>query len=319
MSYCKSARRIAPDGTLVIGPGGSPHLPAAVIDHPANVSIVRSVFPLQSFFHSTQLQNGLAVQDPNDPIVASTRNSRQIKGRMVGLHPASQTPVALRIMTRGDSSGSDLLVMSPGQVLRVKAHGFYGIEWGLPFGWLGGGLAQLVFADNEDAFVSWPKTRPEVLVHRERVQIIADANPSTTPLVSAANWPVRFPWTNAFRSATAGLSSQRGSPLFAPEMTRVRFRLRVNNLSAPAQMRVIMQGIDDFDLGTDGETISFTDFSYQDLSWPQATGSSTPYPIIEVLDGILLDGGDQAVATFSNLGNSELTNQYVDVCRYGRL
>lgn len=319
MPYCKTARRIAPDGTLVTD-GGSSHLATTVIDHPANVSIIRTVFPLQSFFDNTQLQNALATQDPIDPIVAATRNTRaSLKGRLVGLHPASQAPIALRIKARGDGAGDDLIVLTPGQIARVKTHGFYGIEWGLPFGWLGGGLAQLVFADNDDAYLAWPEVRSEVLLHRQRVKIVADGNPSTTPLISAANWPIRFPWTNAFQFNTAGLSSQRGSPLFAPEPTRVRLRLRVNNLAAPTTMRVIAQGIDDLDLGSDGVTISFTDFTSEDLSWPQATGTSTPYPLIEKLDGLLLMGGDQAVFTFTDRGNSALTNQFVDIDRYGRL
>ena len=317
MSYCKT-RRVLPDGTfapLTIAPAA----PSVLADNPANVSIIRTVFPIQSFFNNTQLQNALLRQDPNDPIVAGTRNSRQIKGKMVGLHPDSQCPITVRLFARGDSSGADIVVMSPGQVMRVKAGGFYGIEWGLPFGWLGGGLAQLVFADNEEAYMNWPEKKTEVLLQRQRMQIVADADPSTTPLVSAANWPIRFPWTNAYQFNASGLAAQRGSPLFAPEPSRVQMRLRVNNLAAPASMRAIAQGFDDFDLGADGATISFTDFSAADFTWPMASGTSTPYPVIEMLDGLLLDGGDQAVVTLTDLGNAALTNQYVDVLRYGRI
>lgn len=296
------------------------HAAPTVIDHPANVSTIRTVFPLQSFFDDTALQNALLVQDPNNPIVASTQNSRQIKGRLIGLHPASETPITMRIYARGDASGADVVNLSPGEILRVKTHGFYNIDWGIPFGWLGGGLAQLVIADNEDAYMAWPEQQSEVLVQRQRIQIVADADPSTTPLVNAANWPVRFPWTNAFKFNASGVSSQRGSPLFAPEPSRVRLRLRVNNLAAPAQMRIIAQGFDDWDLGADGLTIAFTDFTAEDrVQWPTASGTSAPYPMIEILDGLLLDGGDQAVVTFTDLGNAELTDEFVDVLRYGKL
>ena len=288
----------------------------------APASIIRTIFPLQSYLSSTLLQNALAVQDPNDPIVAATKNTRQVKGRLVGLHPASETPITIRLNPRGDSSGVDTITMSPGQVMRVKANGFYGIEWGLPFGWLGGGLAQLVFSDSEDTYVAWPEVRPEVMFHRQRIQIVADANPTTTPAVSAANWPLRLPWTNAFRNAGGTLTSQQGAPLFAIEPTKVLLRLRLNSLAAATPMRMIAQGFDSLDLGTDGATIAFTDFTAEEITWPSAiaTAVSTPYPVLDVRTGILLDGGDQAVLTFTDLATSvALTNQYVDVFRYGRL
>src|SRR6266702_1758871 len=287
----------------------------------ARISILRNVFPVQSFFDNTQLAQALLMQQPNEPIV-NKQPKPNLRGRAIGLHPTSQTPVAVKTFSRGGATSNNIFTLTPGQFILLGNHGFEGLEWGLPYGWRGGGIGRLVIADDEESFLGWSQSKVEVLFHRIRVQIVADANPTVTPAITGMNWPLRFPWSSAFRFNVTTPTSpfpQAGLSTIAIEPSRTLLRLRVNNLAAPAAMRVIMQGLDDLDIGSDGVTTAFTDFSVEGVNWPAAVGASTPFPTAEIREGLLLDGGDQAVATFTNLGNAALLNQFVDCARYGRI
>jgi len=291
----------------------------------AGITVLRTIFALQTYLDSTQLSEAILSQAPNEPILSSGKQVKaNVKGRVIGLHPTSQAPVAVKILSRQGSAASNTFTLAPGQFKNVSQNGFEGLEWGLPFGWLGGGMARLIIADDEGAFIGWSQSKVEVLTHRLRLKIVADANPTTTPtLAGAANWPIRFPWPNAFKYNVTTPTSpipQVGLPLIAVEPTRILLRLRVNNLAAPASMRAILQGLDSFDLASDGVTATFTSFSSVDLQWPMASGGpSTPFPVIEVRDGLLLEGGDSAILTLTDLSNAALTNQFVDIARYGRI
>lgn len=279
-----------------------------------NASILRRVFPLQSFFDNTQLVNALIAQDPANPIVLST--TAQVRGRVIGLHPESQCPVALIATGPG---GSSTTTLTPGQIVRgLTSPRFTSIDWGLPFGWLGGGLAKLVVADDEDAFLGWPQQLHEVLLQRFRLKIATDTSPSTTPNAWAASLPLRFPWKNGFRYNASSMIPQNGGGEIAATPTRLVMRLRVNNLAAPATMRMLFRGIDDFDLGSDGSTISYTDLTGVDVDWPVAAGTATPYPVKEIRDGLALCRGDSMVLTLAS-ADAALTNQYVDVLSYGQI
>lgn len=286
-----------------------------------NASVLRNVFPLQSFFDNTQLNQAILTQDPNSPTVAEVSNVN-VSGRCVGLHPDSQCPVAVRLKSQ---TGQVVATLTPGQVVNgLIPDGFTSLDWGLPFGWPGGGLAKLVIADSDAPFVGWPQVKTEVLLQRQRMQIVADASPSTSPAASAVNWAGRFPMKNGYRYNTGTPSSpipQSGSPEIAAEITRIVMRLRVNNLGAPATMRVLMRGIDDFDIGSDGSTISYTDLSTLDVQWPMqlAAQTSAPYPVIEIRDVPAALRGDSCVVTLSDAKNAALTNAFVDVLTYGKI
>lgn len=285
-----------------------------------NLAVLRNLFPLQSFFDNTQLNQALIAQDTNSPIVDEI-DGVSVAGRTIGLHPDSQCPVAVRLKSK---SGQVVVTLTPGQVIHgAIPDGFTALDWGMPFGWLGGGLAKLVIADSDDALIHWPQQKVEVLLQRVRMKILADAAPSTTPAASVTNWPARFPWKNAYRYNTGTPSSpilQGGSPEIAAEISRIVMRLRVSNLAAPASMRILLQGTDDFDLGSDGVTLSYTDLSGVDVQWPQAAGiTSAPYPVLSLTDVPAVLRGDGAVATLSDMGNAALTNQYVDVLVYGKI
>ena len=286
--------------------------------------LVRGSFPIQSFFDNTQLNQALLAQAANSPIVSGD-STRQVKGRLIGLHPASQTPVAVRLKAGNRSGGDNTVILTPGQIYRVRSGGFDGLEWGLPYGWLGGGVAQLHVADNEDAFFGWSQSKVEVLIQRLRLKIVADAAP---PAVSSAlyNWPTRFPWPNAPRYNAVTPATpiiQGGAPILAVEPTRVvmRLRLAIPTASGPQTMRMIMQGDNGFDIGSDGLTPGVTDLSAVEVVWPVNNGAvSAPYPVIEMdAPGALL-GGDAAVMTLTDLTNAGvLLNQYVDILRFGKV
>lgn len=291
----------------------------------SNPSTLSEIFPYQSLLDSMQLQHALQIQNPNEPLggLALKKQVPGARGRLVALHPRSETPVAVQLGSVEGSAWTDPIILVPGQRIRVKRGGFQGLNWGLPFGWLGGGVAALLIADNEDSLIEWVDQSPEIIYHRLRLQIVADANPSTTPLSPDANWPIRFPWVNAARYnvlAPTTFLAQGGKPLLAPTSTKIVMRLRVNNLASDMTMRMIWQGTDPFDGGASGNP-TFTDFSVHDVTWPNAGGyTSTPYPVIEVTaPAALAMGGDYSVLTLSNAGNAALTGQYVDILRYGRL
>lgn len=286
-----------------------------------NAAVLRSIFPYQSFFDNTQLNQAILTQDPNSPTVNEISNVN-VSGRTVGLHPDSQCPIAARLKSQ---TGQVVSVLTPGQVVNgLIPDGFTSLDWGLPFGWLGGGLAKLVIADSDAPFVGWAQAKTEVLLQRQRMQIVADASPSTSPAASAANWAGRFPMKNGYRYNSGSPSTpipQSGQPEIAAEITRIVMRLRVANLAAPTPMRILIRGLDEFDIGSDGVTITYTDLSVFDVQWPQQVAgmTSAPYPTIEIRDIPAALRGDSCVVTLSDAKNAALTNQFVDVLTYGRI
>lgn len=277
----------------------------------------RKIFPIQSYFDDGLAHHALIEQQANEPIAANTREKVKTNGRYVGLHPASETPIAFRAVVgeQGDTSSS-VITLAPGQVVRAVEN-FTAFEWGLPFGWLGGGAAQLLITDADKGAFGWASNAPEILVHRARYRIKADANPGVTPVYSDFNWPTRFPWLNAARGGA--LISQGSMALLAPTLTRIVMRLR-STLGAATNMRMLWQGCSELDVGADGLTPTFTAFSKHDVVWPSNVGAaSTPYPLISIENGPGLTlGGDSAILSLLDVSGT-LVNAYVDVCRYGRL
>lgn len=268
----------------------------------SQISVFNKVFAIQSFFDNAAGANAILKQGMNEPVAQKVTEPR-VPGRFFGLHPTSQTPVALRPMSVGATSP---LILKPGQF--IEAEMMNGFEWGLPFGWMGGGFASLVVANGKEAFSGWTTEKVEVLIHRVRIQVQADGTPASRTF--AAAWPYRFPFPN-------------GKPTIAVEPTRASLRLRLNNLAAPAEMRILTKSNDDLDIGSDGLTPGTADFTYMDVNFPAAQPGvlAVGFPVVEIVGIPARLGGDIAAVALIDLTGAAavLTGAFVDILRYGKI
>ncbi len=265
---------------------------------------ITQFFPYQSYFDSTLLQGAILTQSVNQPIV-NNPTTPMIKsglgGYAVGLHPSSQTPVAFQPLVGGQSASSQAVVLRPGQIYRP--HGkpgsgpghFAGFNWGIPFGWLGGGIATLYVFVSPDSDAAWPGDA-EVVFHRQRMKIWG---PGARPPGGAAafNWPQRFPWPHAVGPSA---QSQAGSAVISiSQPTRILMSLLLTSLPASDTMRMLLEGSNEFAVKSDG-TLDTTLNRFVDYTW----GSYTNEPI----------AGADVTNTDQNLQGA-----FVDVVRYGKI
>ena len=285
---------------------------------------VSALFKFQSYFDDVLLEKALLIQSKNEPIVDSTLKQEQIAGYTVGLHPSSQTPIAFQPLVGGQPASPQAVILRPGQVYRPygrpgdRSGNFSGFRWGLPFGWLGGGLATLYVLPSPDAKVYWAGDSTEVIFQRQRMQI---ADGGALPADAPKNWPLRFPWTQAFRGPT--VISQQGQAIIAiANPTRIEMSLRLAALVAPADMRLIFQGTNDFDLDAAGNVIPtpcrFLDHTWGTYASIGAGNLGIQFPVNERNGEFARlaadDGGVQLAST-----DPVLIGQFVDVVRYGKL
>jgi hypothetical protein len=291
---------------------------------------VTAKYLYQSYFDDTLGVQALLSQAPGSPIVQSTLATQQVTGYAVGLHPSSETPIAISFFTGGQQGGSSPYRLAPGQVIRphgkpLETSGaFSGFQFGLPFGWLGGGSALLVVLRTPQATVNWTHY-PEIIYHRMRLQIVSPATIPTSATVKP-NWPHRFPWPYAVRGSNN--LTQRGQPALAVTPTKTALRLRVNDMSGgAADTRCLFYGTNDFDLDLNGAIASTTTSGFMDITW----GNTSPYAgsvgvgtnqyqtqffSDSQLTRFAADEGGALVLTSTD---ARLQSQYVDICRYGRL
>lgn len=314
---------------------------AALSDVLSPAMQVTRIFPFQSYFDSVLQESALLIQDATNPLVVPAdepnRGEIQIGGYAVGLHPSSQTPVAIEFKVGGSpvlgqaSSGS-AIVMKPGQVIRPYGSpegrgvsgAFSGFRVGLPFGWLGGGMATLVVFSTPVANVLWHDDT-EVIFHRQRVPIRQPAELNAAGLNNAPyNWPLRFPWPHARRGASG--IPQVGQGVLAVTPTRTAFALRgVNSLATDSTFRLIFQGTNDLGLDSAGDPI-LTDPVSEDWAFRAFTSLgvsgnlSTQDPTL-ILSGLsarlAADDGGMVIVDASGAG--AFTGGFMDVVRYGRL
>ncbi len=226
---------------------------------------------------------------------------------------------------RSSGAASQAIWLRPGQIYRPhgrqgNAQGnFSSFRFGLPFGWLGGGLATLYVLPSSDAKVDWTGESPEVLFHRQRMLI---ADPAALPADAPKNWPLRFPWTQAVRDAAA--ISQAGAAILGiGRPTRAMLSLRLGALVNASTMRILYQSTNDLDLDAAGLPIAtpvrFTDYVWGTYAANGGAGNlGTNYPVVE-LNGEFSrlaadDGGVQLVGL-----TADIIGAYVDVARYGIL
>lgn len=289
----------------------------------------------QSYFDSALLEKAIQQQNPQDPIATLTKEDVQLAGYGIGLHPSSETPVAIILKTGGKSGTSSPLVLKPGQVYfpsgTDKGQAFSGFSFGLPFGWLGGGIATLIVYQVPSAKSAWD-TNAEVIFHRQRLKVYEPAAlvapPAGAGQLSQApyNWPMRFPWPHALRGATA--IAQRGQATFAiTRPTKTILALRgVSTLAAPATARLVFQATDDLTRDVNGNVV-LTNPVFVDVTFPAFASFGAGGDLATQNPVVLLDHNNPATRLAANDGGvvvvdtsgGALAGCYVDAVRYGHL
>ena len=271
---------------------------------------ISNSYAFQSYFDSTLLEKAILFQPQGQQIVPSTEKVVSVAGYAVGLHPSSQSPVAVRFVKGAQSGDSGVIILKPGQIVRPNGEQgdrdgrFSGFTYGLPFGWLGGGNVSLVVFRTPDAKVDWID-RSELIFHRQRVQILAPA-----ALVSRVNWPIAFPWANALQGANS--LPQGGTPNISVTPTRIAMALLLGTLGAAATMRMSF-------VNSEFET---TDVAYDVVWGTWASFGGTQYQLQFLpVEAFRLGGSACAMtaidATGTLSGGAEPV--YVDIVRYGVL
>lgn len=288
-----------------------------------NAYLIPKRFPFQSYFHDTYAEKALLEQPPGQQIVPSTLDTAEIPGDTIGLHPDSECPVAVRFRfdTRERKVSSGVLILTPGMIVTPREGSFTAIQWGLPFGWLGGGVATLQIFQGKQGYS--PGRKKEVIFHQQRLQILADdANLANIPF--KRNLPIGFPWKHALRAiaTNTGGIDQGNEQAISVNPTRMLLRLR-GNITSPGVMRMLFRSLLGPDTDATGEAWTTNVYSHMDVTWPANLGASQPYPLIEVTNPAAKQGGPEAcLALVENLEGgaaSVLEDLYVDVVRYGEI
>lgn len=305
------------------------------IDTLSPVTQLNEEFTLQSYFDTTLLENALLTQPQGSLIVPSTLKESQLNGYAIGLHPSSQTPVAINFRT-GAGSSSAPVVLRPGQIVTPMGEpddsgrqtNFDGFQWGLPYGWLGGGVATLMVFHTPTAAGKWDGASPEIIFHRVRVPIITVAA-VVTGLEARKNWPGRFPWVNAKLGANQILQDGKPVLTITPTKTLMVLTAAANasvTLAADTPMRVLMQRTNEG--VTSAGASQAIDVIAQDFTWPAWTPQGTTGILLSsqrqarfapeghILNRVFADDGGVALVDISF---GALASAYVDFVRYGTL
>lgn len=291
---------------------------------------ITTLFGYQSYFDTGLLEKAILTQSANQPIVdnaVAPMLEANIRGYTFGLHPSSQTPVAILPKVGGQTESPQAIILRPGQIYRPhgrpwgKTGNFSGFKWGLPFGWLGGGIATLYVFPSPDADAAWPGNA-EVLFHRQTMKILAPAE-LAAQVDANYNWPLRFPWTQALRGSSS--IPQKGSAIISiSEPTKILMSLRLGSLANAAGMRALVQASNDFDVDSTGAVVS-TPVRFVDYTWGTyaANGGAgnlgTNYPVVEGPTELVRLAADDGGIQMVDMSGGTLADQYVDICRYGRI
>jgi hypothetical protein len=312
----------AAKGSRVLLPG---------VDGP--VQAFNKIFAFQSYFDSTLLQKAILTQSPTDAIVQSTQDEPQTSGYGLALSPASQTPVAVQFRVgSGQASNSLTQIMRPGDVIwpigeRGKA--FSSFRWGLPFGWLGGGMATIYVLPTPDAALMW-SANTEVIFHRARYEIKQPSDLTAAGSYNNApkNWPMRFPWTQALRGSSS--INQIGRPALAiANPSRILVALRNVTTAAAGsgpRVRVIMQSTNEVGLDSTGAVVA-TNPIFDEIAFPEWSSVGTDGNLATQNPAVMYTGllarvaADDGGVLFVDVSGTAATlnGGYVDVVRYGFL
>lgn len=269
-------------------------------------------FAFQSYLDALY-ESAILAQPTNELIVPSTKRTFQGRVMQIGSAGYSQAPIAVRAY--GGANETGVFILRPGQSIRLGSS--TGIEYGLPFGWLGGGLATLVIGESEDAHLDLgPSSRPEIIFHRFRTVIEASA--ANLPALKR-NWPLQFPWTRAtFGAADA---DQGGNPILRVEPTRTLLRLR-SAIAADKSVSVVFRGSREFDESSVGAyALTNLTSTFVEMTFRASTDPLLPlYPSAMIPENFPFTlACDEGGVTLLDLGDATLTGVEVDVVRFGRL
>ena len=268
-------------------------------------------FAFQSYFDSALAEAAILPQPTNQLIVPSTRREAQSKGFAVGVAGMSDTPVAFSF--HGSKRDTGTVFCRPGQIIRPGE--FDSFEYGLPFGWLGGGRALIYIAHAPDTEMDLGPGGNELIFHRTRLKIEASA--ANLPTLKR-NWPLHFPWSRATSGAT--VSVQAGNPIIRVEPTRTLMRLR-SQIAANKLVSLVFRGSREFDEASDGTyTLTNLTSTFVEVSFAASTDASLkPYPMAVIPENYLFLACDEGGVTALNLGDATLTDVEIDVVRFGRI
>lgn len=281
-------------------------------------------FAYMSTLNTTNLQAALTFQ-PLSQNGINPVNAQKSDQAGVGfaLAPWSETPVAIQPTQTGRGGGSgQSLLLKPGQV-HFPGADFCGFTWGLPFGWLGGGLAHLIVIKERGGNAFWTDD-PEVIFHRVTLPIYATTD---NPAVLMPNMPLRFPWQFANGQRVSGVAAFPGAPRVNVIPTKTIFRLRqAANTVGGATTRLLFVETDQFDGNGQGTYFANT-ASWVDLYWQvyaatgfQVNGTAlSEYPTQTMTADTLRLGGDACALAIVSLDAAIPNTSFMDVIRYGKL
>ena len=276
-----------------------------------SITQLAATFNFQSYFDNTLLSTAILTAGNGNPIIDSTLQTAQNKGIGVVLHPASDAPVAIRF--HGGEVNSTVIHLVPGQ--RMITGRFDKFDWGLPFGWLGGGAVILYVLGSEDMDVSFPSVDAPIVIQRLRMQIV---NGNSVVAPGTPNWPLAFPWSNANRGTGGGnVTPQPAAPLISiiPDVTLLQYKAA---LGAPLDLNI--QFTNAADPATNSPPDQAAGYSnliqFLPITIPAVIGPNVAAPIWLTPPQSSLAGDACAVTILDPA--SAVGGQFVDVVRYGR-
>lgn len=275
------------------------------------ISQIPVSYPFQSYFDSTLHERAILSQPKNSLLVPSTKKTEQGAGYAVGVSATSDVPVAFRFY--GGKADSGVVICRPGQFIRPGQ--FSAFDYGLPFGWLGGGDAMIIVARTPDADLYLGSPATEIIFHRTRLLIQASASPLPALI---QNWPRSFPWGHALSGV--GPADQRGAPTIRVQPTRTLLRLR-SAIAVPTTVGLVFRGSREFDENSAGTAlVTDTDSTFTEVSFNASTDPLLrPYPTTTIQDPMnFLDCQDGGISALS-LGVAGLVGVEIDVVRFGRI
>jgi hypothetical protein len=275
------------------------------------ISQIPVAFPFQSYFDSTLEEKAILSQPTNELIVPSTKKTSQGVGYVVGVAGFSTTPVAFRFF--GGFNDTGVVILRPGQSMRIGR--FLTFDYGLPFGWLGGGRSVIYVGHTPETQLDLGGGRPELVFHRARLAI--EASGANLPTLKR-NWPLQFPWSRTIRGTDS--VDQKGNPILRVEPTRALLRLR-SQIAVDKIVSFVFRGSREFDEASDGTfTLTNLTSAFAEVQFKASTDPSLAlYPTAELPESLLHLACDEGGITALDLGDAALTAVEIDIVRFGRI